>query len=130
MASVRFICGTQTVHKQLERRSATSWAPRTPSSTAAASTPTAASSRPPRPRRRRHQRRAQPRLDHRRHPPLQGRAHRYANGDIHDLEAKLKEADGRPRTPIIATDGVFSMDGRLAKLDEICDLADEYDAWS
>jgi glycine C-acetyltransferase len=44
-----------------------------------------------------------------------------------DLEARLKEAAGA-RSRLIATDGVFSMDGTVAKLDEICDLADRYDA--
>ncbi|HEY8562119.1 MAG TPA: glycine C-acetyltransferase [Pyrinomonadaceae bacterium] len=52
---------------------------------------------------------------------------RYKNGDMNDLEAKLKEASGA-RTRLIATDGVFSMDGFIAKLDEICDLAEKYDA--
>jgi glycine C-acetyltransferase len=52
---------------------------------------------------------------------------RYRNGDMADLEAKLKEASGA-RNRLIATDGVFSMDGYLAKLPEICDLAEKYDA--
>ncbi len=52
---------------------------------------------------------------------------RYKNGDMNDLEAKLKEAS-TVRTRMIATDGVFSMDGYIAKLDEICDLAEKYDA--
>jgi glycine C-acetyltransferase len=52
---------------------------------------------------------------------------RYRNGDMADLEAKLKEASGA-RYRLIATDGVFSMDGYIAKLGEICDLADKYDA--
>jgi len=52
---------------------------------------------------------------------------RYRNGDMADLEAKLKEASGA-RTRLIATDGVFSMDGYLAKLPGICDLADKYNA--
>ena len=52
---------------------------------------------------------------------------RYKNGDMNDLEAKLKEASSA-RTRMIATDGVFSMDGFIAKLDEICDLAEKYDA--
>jgi glycine C-acetyltransferase len=52
---------------------------------------------------------------------------RYRNGDMQDLEAKLKEASGRRRI-LIATDGVFSMDGYVAKLPEICDLADRYGA--
>jgi glycine C-acetyltransferase len=52
---------------------------------------------------------------------------RYKNGDMADLEAKLGEASSA-RHRVIATDGVFSMDGYIAKLPEICDLADKYDA--
>jgi len=52
---------------------------------------------------------------------------RYANSDMAELEARLKEAAGA-RTRLIATDGVFSMDGYIAKLREICDLAERYDA--
>ena len=52
---------------------------------------------------------------------------RYRNGDMNDLEEKLKEARGA-RNRLIATDGVFSMDGYIAKLPEICDLAAKYDA--
>ena len=52
---------------------------------------------------------------------------RYRNGDMEDLEAKLKEASGA-RFRLIATDGVFSMDGYIAKLQQICDLADKYNA--
>src|SRR6185436_811302 len=52
---------------------------------------------------------------------------RYANSDMADLEAKLKEASGA-RFKMIATDGVFSMDGYIAKLGDICDLADKYSA--
>ncbi|CAN5549833.1 glycine C-acetyltransferase [soil metagenome] len=52
---------------------------------------------------------------------------RYKNSDMDDLEAKLKEASGA-RRKIIATDGVFSMDGYIAKLGEICDLAEKYDS--
>ncbi|MDK1471902.1 glycine C-acetyltransferase [Streptomyces sp. 549] len=55
------------------------------------------------------------------------RRHRYANRDMADLEKQLKETrDARRR--LIVTDGVFSMDGYLAPLREICDLADRYDA--
>ncbi|MEN8247347.1 MAG: glycine C-acetyltransferase [Bacteroidota bacterium] len=55
--------------------------------------------------------------------------HRYANNDMEDLEIQLKAADeAGARQKIIVTDGVFSMDGNIAKLDEICDLADKYDA--
>lgn len=52
---------------------------------------------------------------------------RYRHDDMADLEAKLREASGA-RSRIIVTDGVFSMDGTIARLDEICDLADGYDA--
>ncbi|TIV59119.1 aminotransferase class I/II-fold pyridoxal phosphate-dependent enzyme, partial [Mesorhizobium sp.] len=52
---------------------------------------------------------------------------RYANNDMADLEARLKEAkDCRFR--LIATDGVFSMDGIIANLQSVCDLAEKYDA--
>ncbi len=52
---------------------------------------------------------------------------RYANNDMNELENALKESqDARVR--LIATDGVFSMDGSIAKLDDICDLADRHDA--
>lgn len=55
--------------------------------------------------------------------------YRYANSDMADLEAKLKAArDGGARFVMIATDGVFSMDGYLAKLPEITELARKYDA--
>jgi len=48
---------------------------------------------------------------------------------MNDLEAKLKEADSKgSRLKLIATDGVFSMDGYIAKLDSICDLAEKYNA--
>ncbi|HET6724489.1 MAG TPA: glycine C-acetyltransferase [Gammaproteobacteria bacterium] len=52
---------------------------------------------------------------------------RYANNDMNELEARLKEASGC-RRKLIATDGVFSMDGVIADLGAICDLADRYDA--
>jgi len=52
---------------------------------------------------------------------------RYRNGDMEDIEAKLKDAAGA-RFRLIATDGVFSMDGYYAKLADICALADKYDA--
>jgi len=53
--------------------------------------------------------------------------YRYANNDMTDLEAQLIKAQGQ-RNRIIVTDGVFSMDGYLAQLDKICDLAEKYDA--
>jgi glycine C-acetyltransferase len=52
---------------------------------------------------------------------------RYANGDMDELEARLQEAAGA-RHRLIATDGVFSMDGYVARLDAICDLAERHDA--
>ncbi len=55
--------------------------------------------------------------------------YRYKNSDMNDLEAKLKEArEAKIRNILIATDGVFSMDGTIANLKGICDLADKYEA--
>ncbi len=55
--------------------------------------------------------------------------YRYKNNDMADLETKLKEADAAgARFKLITTDGVFSMDGFIAQLDKICDLAEKYDA--
>jgi len=53
--------------------------------------------------------------------------YRYKNSDMADLEEQLKKAQAQ-RNRIIVTDGVFSMDGYVAKLDQICDLAEKYDA--
>lgn len=53
--------------------------------------------------------------------------YRYANNNMQDLAAKLQEAEGA-RFKLIATDGVFSMDGTIANLKTICDLAEQYDA--
>jgi len=53
--------------------------------------------------------------------------YRYTNNDMADLEEQLKAASGA-RFKLIVTDGVFSMDGYVAQLDKICDLADKYDA--
>lgn len=52
---------------------------------------------------------------------------RFEHNDMADLETKLKEAE-EARSRIIVTDGTFSMDGTIAQLDKICDLADKYDA--
>ena len=103
-------------------------APRTRSSTAPASTPTAGCSR----------RCSAPEdaviSDALNHASIidgirlcKAQRHRYANSDMDELEALLKETAGARRR-LIATDGVFSMDGYVAKLDEICDLAERYDA--
>jgi len=53
--------------------------------------------------------------------------YRYANNNMEELEAILKESQDA-RTRLISTDGVFSMDGYVAQVDKICDLADKYDA--
>ena len=53
--------------------------------------------------------------------------HRYANGNMAELESALDKTRGK-RLRMIATDGVFSMDGYVAKLEQICDLADKYEA--
>jgi len=55
------------------------------------------------------------------------RRFRYQNNDMNDLEVQLKDA-GDCKTKLIATDGVFSMDGTIADLESICDLAERYDA--
>lgn len=55
--------------------------------------------------------------------------YRYKNNDMNDLEAQLKQADADgAKLKVIATDGVFSMDGIIANLKGICDLADKYNA--
>ncbi|MGB3385484.1 glycine C-acetyltransferase [Marinomonas sp.] len=55
--------------------------------------------------------------------------YRYANNDMQELEAQLQQADADgAKTKLIVTDGVFSMDGIIADLKSICDLADQYDA--
>lgn len=55
--------------------------------------------------------------------------YRYANNDMQDLESQLKAADAAgARFKLITTDGVFSMDGSIAQLDKICDLAEQYGA--
>ena len=57
------------------------------------------------------------------------RRYRYRNGDMEDLESRLKEAEAdKTRFKMIATDGVFSMDGTIADLKSICDLAEKYGA--
>ena len=53
---------------------------------------------------------------------------RYANNDMNELEQALKDSQGS-RVRMIATDGVFSMDGSIARLREICDLAERYMPW-
>lgn len=130
MASVRFICGTQTVHKQLE--SALSAFLQTEDCILYSSCFDANGGL------------FETLLgdedaiisDELNHASIidgvrlsKARRYRYKNNDLADLEAKLREADAAgARYKLIATDGVFSMDGIIADLKGICDLADRYDA--
>ena len=130
MASVRFICGTQDIHKQLERRiSAFLGMEDTilyPScfdangglfETLLTEEDAVIS-------------------DELNHASIidgirlsKAKRFRYKNNDMADLEAKLQEADAAgARFKLITTDGVFSMDGFIARLDEVCDLAEKYGA--
>lgn len=130
MSSVRFICGTQDIHKELEKKIAHFYHTEDTILYAAAFDANGGI--------------FQPLLtkedaiisDSLNHASIidgvrlcKAARYRYKNGNMADLEAQLKEADKNgARFKIIATDGVFSMDGLLAPLDEICDLADKYDA--
>ncbi|MGX9857210.1 glycine C-acetyltransferase (plasmid) [Limimaricola variabilis] len=130
MASVRFICGTQDLHRQLERRLAAYLRHDDTILFAACFDANGAL--------------FEPLLgpedavisDALNHASIidgirlcKAKRYRFANSDMADLEAKLQEArEAGARHVMIATDGVFSMDGYLAKLDEIRALADRYDA--
>ncbi len=130
MSSVRFICGTQDIHKELEQKIADYYGTDDTILYAAAFDANGGI--------------FEPLLtkedaiisDSLNHASIidgvrlcKAARYRYENGNLEDLEAKLKEADANgARFKIIATDGVFSMDGLLAPLDKICDLADQYDA--
>ncbi|MGU7769899.1 glycine C-acetyltransferase [Burkholderia sp. MR1-5-21] len=130
MASVRFICGTQTVHKQLESAIAAFLG--TEDSILYSSCFDANGGL------------FETLLDENdavisdelNHASIidgirlcKAKRYRYKNNDLADLEAKLKEADAAGvRHKLIATDGVFSMDGIIADLKGICDLADRYGA--
>jgi glycine C-acetyltransferase len=130
MASVRFICGTQTLHKQLEEKISgfleTQDTILYPScfdangglfETLLGAEDAVIS-------------------DELNHASIidgvrlcRARRYRYRNSDMADLEAQLQAADAAgARFKLITTDGVFSMDGYIARLDEICDLADKYGA--
>ncbi|WP_350293283.1 glycine C-acetyltransferase [uncultured Croceitalea sp.] len=130
MSSVRFICGTQDIHKELERKIADFYGTEDTILYAAAFDANGGV--------------FEPLLtsedaiisDSLNHASIidgvrlcKAKRYRYANNDMADLEIQLKQAnnDGA-RFKIIVTDGVFSMDGLLAPLDEIADLADAYDA--
>ncbi|MFD1161228.1 MULTISPECIES: glycine C-acetyltransferase [Hwangdonia] len=130
MSSVRFICGTQDIHKQLETKIAEFFHCEDTILYAAAFDANGGA--------------FEPLLTHEdaiisdalNHASIidgvrlcKAARYRYANNDMEDLEAKLIEANKQNhRFKIIVTDGVFSMDGIVAELDKICDLADKYDA--
>lgn len=130
MSSVRFICGTQDIHKTLEKKIADFYGTEDTILYAAAFDANGGV--------------FEPLLgpedaiisDSLNHASIidgvrlcKAKRYRYANSNMTDLESQLKQAttDGA-RFKIIVTDGVFSMDGLLAPLDEICDLAEQYDA--
>jgi len=128
MSSVRFICGTQDIHKELEQKIADFLGTEDTILYAAAFDANGGV--------------FEPLLgpddaiisDALNHASIidgvrlcKAQRYRYANNDMADLEEQLKAASGA-RNKIIVTDGVFSMDGYVAQLDKICDLADKYDA--
>ncbi|SIS39115.1 2-amino-3-ketobutyrate coenzyme A ligase [Zobellia uliginosa] len=130
MSSVRFICGTQDIHKELERKIADFYGTEDTILYAAAFDANGGVFEP--------LLTAEDAIisDALNHASIidgvrlcKAKRYRYANSDMEDLEKQLKqaEADGA-RFKIIVTDGVFSMDGLVAPLDQICDLADQYDA--
>ena len=128
MSSVRFICGTQDIHKELEKRIADFYGTEDTILYAAAFDANGGVFEP---------------LfgdqdaiisDELNHASIidgirlcKAQRYRYKHSDMADLEEQLKKAQDQ-RFRIIVTDGVFSMDGDIAKLDQICDLADKYDA--
>ena len=130
MASVRFICGTQEPHKELEARIAAYVGKEDAILFAACFDANGAV--------------FEPLLtdedaivsDSLNHASIidgvrlcKAKKYRFKNADLNDLEAQLKAArEAGARTVLIATDGVFSMDGYFAPLDGICELADRYDA--
>lgn len=128
MSSVRFICGTQDIHKELERKIADFLGMEDAILYAAAFDANGGL--------------FEPILgkedaiisDTLNHASIidgirlcKAARYRYKTNDMADLELKLQEAQGARRR-LIATDGVFSMDGTIAQIDKICDLADKYDA--
>ncbi len=128
MSSVRFICGTQDIHKELERKIADFVGQEDAILYAAAFDANGGLFEP--------LLTAEDAVisDSLNHASIidgirlsKAARYRYKNNDMADLEEKLKEAQGARRR-LIATDGVFSMDGYIAQLDKICDLADKYDA--
>ena len=128
MSSVRFICGTQTIHKELEERLSEFLGMEDTILYAAAFDANGGLFEPLLGR---GDAIISDQLNHA--SIIDGvrlcKADRYVykHNDMADLEEKLKEASGAG-TRVIATDGVFSMDGTIAQLDKICDLAEKYDA--
>ncbi|MBU3026827.1 glycine C-acetyltransferase [Zobellia galactanivorans] len=130
MSSVRFICGTQDIHKELERKIADFYGTEDTILYAAAFDANGGVFEP--------LFTAEDAIisDALNHASIidgvrlcKAKRYRYANSDMEDLEKQLKQADADgARFKIIVTDGVFSMDGLVAPLDQICDLADQYDA--
>lgn len=130
MSSVRFICGTQDIHKELEAKIASYYGTEDTILYAAAFDANGGVFEP--------LLSAEDAIisDSLNHASIidgvrlcKAKRYRYANSDMEDLETQLKQAVAdKARFKIIVTDGVFSMDGLLAPLDKICDLADAYDA--
>jgi glycine C-acetyltransferase len=128
MSSVRFICGTQDIHKELERKISTFLGMEDTILYAAAFDANGGVFEP--------LFGAESAIisDELNHASIidgvrlcKAQRFRYRHNDMNDLEEKLKEASGAGQR-IIVTDGVFSMDGTIAQLDKICDLADRYKA--
>lgn len=130
MSSVRFICGTQDIHKELEKKIAQFYGTEDTILYAAAFDANGGLFEP--------LLSAEDAIisDSLNHASIidgvrlcKAKRYRYANSDMQDLEAQLKQAnEDNARFKIIVTDGVFSMDGIVAPLDKICDLAEAYDA--
>lgn len=128
MSSVRFICGTQDIHKELEQRIADFYGMEDTILYAAAFDANGGLFEP--------LFTAEDAIisDELNHASIidgvrlcKAQRYRYKHSDMNDLEEQLKKAQDQ-RFRIIVTDGVFSMDGDIAKMNEICDLADKYDA--
>ncbi|MCC4214706.1 glycine C-acetyltransferase [Leeuwenhoekiella parthenopeia] len=128
MSSVRFICGTQDIHKELERKTAEFLGMEDCILYAAAFDANGGLFEPILT--------AEDAIisDELNHASIidgirlcKAQRHRYKNNDMAALEEELKKASGARRR-LIVTDGVFSMDGTIAQLDKICDLAEKYDA--
>lgn len=130
MSSVRFICGTQDIHKQLEKAIADFYHTDDTILYAAAFDANGGVFEPL------FQEADAIISDELNHASIidgvrlcKAQRYRYKNNDMADLETQLKAANDKgARFKIIVTDGVFSMDGYVAQLDKICDLADKYDA--